>query len=454
MLHQVAISESGDFFLLSSGSQALVRKSHPNSMPTMQALVQLEMTRCSAFCLFSDGSVWELPLSANRSNPVRVDPSAFETFRKVIVTPPVSSQAPRGISAISCGSYHCCLLSRSGELYGVGGGSDGQFGHPGPFETNARPIEGTYPTGISHITTNRNVTVVRVGMKKTWAGSAMLKLFQKDDYKDCMLKSSKSGASVSIHRILLASRTRFTSFSESIDCGGNISQSAFDSFGSWLYSDMLDPSAFELKDELMSLASFFCAPRLTEILSGELAAESVLEQDLANTVGRFEELSDFSIDCGDGSQPILAHKVLLSRCPYFQTLFASNFNEALNGKVSISDANANGMVHLLRYVYSDAVDRDMDINDCIDTLLCCNALLLPDLKLRMELEIMKGIDLDCAAFVYNVAFVSGAEKLKNVALNVMMKSSNPLALIQDLEDDEVRDDLRKRLKKRMLMNGL
>jgi hypothetical protein len=344
------------------------------------------------------------------------------------------------------------MISRTGQCFGVGGGSEGQFGHPAAYQRDATPIRGSYPTGISHITTNRNVTVMRVGMKQSWAGSEMLKLLQSDNYKDCLLTSAESGASLHVHRILIAARTHFgvQPIPRMIECG-NVSQAGLQVFAEWLYGDALGPNSLEHKEDLLSLAALFQDDRLGSILKGELSlGESLLEQELANTVGRFPELSDFAIDCGDGSEPIMAHKVLLSRCPYFQTLFESEFNESLKGKVSISDANINGMVHLLRYVYSDAVDKDMDVNDCIDTLLCCNALLLPDLKLRMELEIMKNVDLDSAAFVFNVAFVSGAEKLQAVAVNILKRAPiNPLSLANQLEDEEVRTALRDLLKREM-----
>jgi hypothetical protein len=109
ILNQVAISEAGQVFVGSPGSQALkiVSTTAAKDMPPVQSLVQLELTRCSAFFLFADGSVWELKLTENRANPVRMSKDDLMKFQRVLVAfDEPASNASRGIAAISCGSYH------------------------------------------------------------------------------------------------------------------------------------------------------------------------------------------------------------------------------------------------------------------------------------------------------------------------------------------------------------
>ena len=95
-----------------------------------------------------------------------------------------------------------------------------------------------------------------------------------------------------------------------------------------------------------------------------------------------------------------------------------------------------GLVHLLRYVASDTLEKDLDVNVAIDTLLCTNALLLPDLKRKLDLEIMKSVDLESAAFVFNIAYLCDSEDLMNVALSFLIHAEDWRKRIEETLEDE------------------
>ena len=90
----------------------------------------------------------------------------------------------------------------------------------------------------------------------------------------------------------------------------------------------------------------------------------------------------------------------------------------------------------------------MDVNIAIDTLLCTNALLLPDLKKKLELEIMKSVDLDSSAFVFNIAYLCDSEELMNLALSFLINAKDWRERIDaTLEDETVIQVLTEKIEK-------
>ncbi len=109
---------------------------------------------------------------------------------------------------------------------------------------------------------------------------------------------------------------------------------------------------------------------------------------------------------GDSVCSVRAHKVLLSRCAYFETLFASGLSEALSGRV-VLHSNANGVTKLLQFIYAEAdVCSSWTGDDCVDVLIASNRLLLPRLKELMEVEIQKAIDETNCGFLHEVGVMA------------------------------------------------
>ncbi len=178
-------------------------------------------------------------------------------------------------------------------------------------------------------------------------------------------------------------------------------------------------------------------PRLRELSRGEvsLLKEHTLEQDLASTVGRLEFLSDFAIQCDDG--PLLrVHKVLLARNPYFETLFASSYAETLAGRILMRDTNYSGMVRLLRFIASGHLD-ELSPDECVDVLLVCNALLLPDVKQALEAEVTKHLEPENCAFLFNVSVIADCVSLRRCAIVLAAQNSRGVDFEQ-IRDPDVR----------------
>jgi hypothetical protein len=200
-----------------------------------------------------------------------------------------------------------------------------------------------------------------------------------------------------------------------IDCD-DVSLAGLKAFAELLYTDRL--SNVNSPEVALLAGKFKLWPRLQQLSRGDvlLAQEHTLEEDLASTVDKFEFLSDFAIQCDDGPL-IRTHKVLIGRNPYFQTLFGSSYVEAFAGRVRMADTNHSGMFRLLRFIASSKLDELLP-DECIDVLLVCNALLLPDLKQALETEVTKLLEPENCAFLFNVAVIADCASLRKCAVSL------------------------------------
>ncbi len=166
-----------------------------------------------------------------------------------------------------------------------------------------------------------------------------------------------------------------------------------------LWTSVVELAEFlKLRDNVVCLARGEVGPK-----------ERRLEEDLADTVD-CKAFSDFVIECDDGD-PIMCHRVLLGRNPYFAALFSSSYLENETGRLRLQEASRNGVRLLLRFVVCDLLDAELSPDDCIDVLLVCNQLLLPELKRTLEMSLTKCIEPENCGFVYMVARRTACDSL-------------------------------------------
>lgn len=108
--------------------------------------------------------------------------------------------------------------------------------------------------------------------------------------------------------------------------------------------------------------------------------------------GRYSDIS-FEVD----NKTIKAHKVIVSRCKYFEAMLDGDNVESSTGVVEISDFSFDIIHGLLVYVYSGHT-RLSDVIFAIDLRMAADKYNLPDLVKRCEDYIAKEVKPSNVAF--------------------------------------------------------
>ncbi|CAO1433815.1 unnamed protein product [Diamesa hyperborea] len=112
-------------------------------------------------------------------------------------------------------------------------------------------------------------------------------------------------------------------------------------------------------------------------------------------------LSDFTIIVK--SKEFKVHKLVLSvRSPVFNTMFKSNWKEAVHNKVEINDIESNTFEKLLIFIYCGKIPEDLD-SYAMDLFVAADKYEVTELKNECEKYIFENVSKDNAMDVFNLS---------------------------------------------------
>eukprot|EP01114_Cavostelium_apophysatum_P012635 TRINITY_DN2879_c0_g1_i1.p1 TRINITY_DN2879_c0_g1~~TRINITY_DN2879_c0_g1_i1.p1 ORF type:complete len:900 (+),score=113.56 TRINITY_DN2879_c0_g1_i1:35-2701(+) len=115
-----------------------------------------------------------------------------------------------------------------------------------------------------------------------------------------------------------------------------------------------------------------------------------------------------------------AHKSILSaRSPFFSACF-SDTNVAKQSRISIGNLKTDVFFHVLTYIYTDDIERDVSSDEAVRVMLAANKFKLPRLRALIEESLKNSLHLDNAAWIFEAAIRAGAVQLKTCALLMIL----------------------------------
>jgi RCC1 and BTB domain-containing protein len=152
----------------------------------------------------------------------------------------------------------------------------------------------------------------------------------------------------------------------------------------------------------------------------DLIPPTTLLNEIENTLNK-EDFSDVTFIV-EGKK-IFAHKFILAlRCEKFRRQFASGMKDARENSITITDVKYEHYLAFLKYLYTDRAEFNTE--DAVELLGLANEHCNERLKRICEKKIKKGIDVDNAAYLLQMASLYNTPNLKRFCLNFMIKPEN------------------------------
>lgn len=63
----------------------------------------------------------------------------------------------------------------------------------------------------------------------------------------------------------------------------------------------------------------------------------------------------------EGAKEVPAHKIMLTRCPYFAVMFSTDMREKTAEKIKIENTSHNVFLLVLRYLYTDECEITLEV---------------------------------------------------------------------------------------------
>lgn len=175
------------------------------------------------------------------------------------------------------------------------------------------------------------------------------------------------------------------------------------------YGDLKIPSDAEVREAQLRIER----KKATTIIVPPNTYESDFALLLQN-----KEFSDVILVV-DGHE-IPAHKLVLQvRCEHFRAMFRSGLRESASGRIVLEGSDYKAFLGCLAYIYTGTCPIP-DADTAIELIAEANKLQLERLKALCEEKIAQAIDIENAAYVYQVASRHAGTQLRKVVLDCIM----------------------------------
>lgn len=184
---------------------------------------------------------------------------------------------------------------------------------------------------------------------------------------------------------------------------------ALEKLASVRYGDLKVPSDVEIKEAQLALER----KRATTI---EIPPDTFV-QDFARLLNN-PDMSDvvFLVD----GKKVFAHRFILKvRSEHFRAMFSNGLKESRDSEVVLHDTEYVPFMACLEFIYSGQVQIP-DADFAIELIGEANKLQLMRLKALCEEIISKNIDVENAAYVYQVASYHAVPRLRSIALDFVV----------------------------------
>jgi len=189
------------------------------------------------------------------------------------------------------------------------------------------------------------------------------------------------------------------------------------------YSDLIVPSEAEIKE----------AQRQLDRLKAQtiVVPPSTYAVDFGKLLNS-QELSDITFQVE--GKPIYAHKTILAaRSEHFKAMFFGGLKESKENEVTLPDVQYEIFLDILKYIYTDegclsSPDRAIEI------IGAANYFKLDRLKSLCEIAIKDSIDIENAAYIFQVASRHEAWQLKAFTMDFIMENYDQVSNSKCFED--------------------
>jgi hypothetical protein len=144
-------------------------------------------------------------------------------------------------------------------------------------------------------------------------------------------------------------------------------------------------------------------------LSFEVPPSSII-QDFRSMINN-STLSDVTFIVEN--QSVFAHKLLLTRCSYFEALFLGHMKESSLDTIHLEQVRYPIFLMILEYLYTDHVR--ISLNDAMELFEAADLFCIPRLKTMCEKRMLQSITIDNAAAIFHAADMHSAAALREKA---------------------------------------
>ncbi len=123
---------------------------------------------------------------------------------------------------------------------------------------------------------------------------------------------------------------------------------------------------------------------------------------------------------------IYGHKIILSRCPYFENLFALEFKENLENEVKIDNISHSTMLSIIKFIYTNCVNIDNSETAKVFEAACYFG--IEDLKRICEEKIMSGLNIQNACDVLLTADQYNSTNLREQVMKFFVDNFNAIVM--------------------------
>jgi N-acetylneuraminic acid mutarotase len=112
-------------------------------------------------------------------------------------------------------------------------------------------------------------------------------------------------------------------------------------------------------------------------------------------------------------RPVYAHKLILTRCSYFQALFLGNMRESKLDTIRLEQVRYPIFMQALEYLYTDHVR--VSLNDAMELFEAADLFCIPRLKTMCEKRMLQSITVENGATIFHAADMHSALALRQKA---------------------------------------
>lgn len=116
---------------------------------------------------------------------------------------------------------------------------------------------------------------------------------------------------------------------------------------------------------------------------------------------------------GREESPIYAHKLMLIRCPYFQSLFLGQMRESRLSTIRIEQVSHAIFLSILEYLYTD--ETRIHVSNAMELFEAADLFCIPRLKTMCEKRMLQSITVENAASIFHASDMHSATALRQKA---------------------------------------